>query len=80
MKDNGREGNMLKNLIILGLLIIIMTGATASDVVAYVEDNQLIDKFSEMLYNIVRSVKNVKEYTKSKCDCDISSCLKCLLI
>ena len=58
MKDNGREGNMLKNLIILGLLIIIMTGATASDVVAYVEDNQLIDKFSEMLYSIIVSIKD----------------------
>jgi|TARA_B100000405_G_C16585447_1_gene374808 hypothetical protein len=49
---------MLKNLIILGLLIIIMTGATASDVVAYVEDNQLIDKFSEMLYSIIGSIKD----------------------
>ena len=58
MKDNGREGNMLKNLIILGLLIIIMTGATASDVGAYVENNQLIDKFSEMLYSIIGSIKD----------------------
>ena len=58
MKDNGREGKMMKNLIILGLLIIIMTGATASDVVAYVEENQLIDKFSEMLYSIIGSIKD----------------------
>ena len=58
MKDNGREGNMLKNLIILGLLIIIMTGATASDVVAYVEDNQLIDKYSEKLYSIIDTKKD----------------------
>ena len=51
---------MMKNIIIIGLLVIIMTGATASDVVAYIENNQLIDKFSEiMLYSIVRSVKNV---------------------
>ena len=51
---------MIKNIIILGLLVIIMTGATTSDIVAYVEENfKLIDKFSEMLYSIVRSVKNV---------------------
>ena len=50
---------MIKNIIIIGLLVIIMTGATASDVVAYVEEHQLIDKLSEMLYSIVRSVKNV---------------------
>lgn len=31
---------------------------TTTDVVAYVENNQLIDKLSEMLYNVVRSVKN----------------------
>jgi HJR/Mrr/RecB family endonuclease len=53
------EKIMMKNIIIIGLLVIIMTGATASDVVAYIENNQLIDKFSEMLYSIVRSVKNV---------------------
>ena len=48
---------MMKNIIIIGLLVIIMTGATTSDIVAYIENNQLIDKFSEMLYSIVRSVK-----------------------
>jgi hypothetical protein len=36
----------------------LITGMTTTDVVAYVEDNQLIDKLSEMLYNVVRSVKN----------------------
>ena len=55
--DGKWEKIMIKNIIIIGLLVIIMTGATASDVVAYIENNQLIDKFSEMLYSIVRSVK-----------------------
>ena len=36
-----------------------MTGATTSDIVAYVEKTKLIDKFSEMLYSIVRSVKKM---------------------
>jgi hypothetical protein len=36
----------------------LITGMTTTDVVAYVENNQLIDKLSEMLYNVVRSVKN----------------------
>tara|TARA_B110000977_G_C10659438_1_gene331270 strand:- start:49 stop:204 length:156 start_codon:yes stop_codon:yes gene_type:complete len=49
---------MIKNLIILGLLFMLITGMTTTDVVAYVENNQLIDKLSEMLYNVVRSVKN----------------------
>ena len=49
---------MMKNIIIIGLLVIIMTGATASDVVAYIENNQLIDKFSEMLYSIIGSIKD----------------------
>ena len=50
---------MIKNIIILGLLVIIMTDAYASDVVAYVEEHAFIDNASEMLYSIVRSVKNV---------------------
>ena len=49
---------MIKNLIILGLLFMLITGMTTTDVVAYVENNQLIDKLSEMLDNVVRSVKN----------------------
>jgi hypothetical protein len=52
------EKIMMKNIIIIGLLVIIMTGATASDVVAYIENNQLIDKFSEMLYSIIGSIKD----------------------
>ncbi len=49
---------MIKNIIILGLLFMLITGMSTAEVVAYVEDNQLIDKLSEMLYNVVRSVKN----------------------
>ena len=72
---------MMKNIIIIGLLVIIMTGATASDVVAYIENNQLIDKFSEMLYSIVRSVKeNVLKHNQNRCDCCIGYNTKRLFI
>ena len=53
-----QDENMIKNIIILGLLFMLITGVSTTEVVAYVEDNQLIDKLSEMLYNVVRSVKN----------------------
>ena len=43
---------------IAGLIFMLITGMSTTDVVAYVEENQLIDKLSEMLYNVVRSVKN----------------------
>ena len=50
---------MIKNIIILGLLVIIMTGHTTSDIIYMLKKSKFIDKFSEMLYSIVRSVKNV---------------------
>ena len=49
---------MIKNVIILGLLAMLLTGMTFNEVAVYVEDNQLIDKLSDLLYNVIRSVKN----------------------
>jgi len=50
---------MIRNLIIIALLVMIFYGWNFSDVGTYIEDQQVIDKLAEMLYNILRSVKNV---------------------
>ena len=39
-------------------LAMLLTGMTFNEVAVYVEDNQLIDKLSDLLYNVIRSVKN----------------------
>lgn len=48
---------MIKNLIILGLLAMIVLGMSFGEVATYIEDSQVIDKLSDLLYNVIRSVK-----------------------
>ena len=47
----------MKNIIILGLLAMIVAGMSFGEVAAYIEQSQVIDKLSELLYNVIRSVK-----------------------
>jgi hypothetical protein len=48
---------MIKNVIILGLLAMIVAGMSFGEAATYIEESQVIDKISELLYNVIRSVK-----------------------
>jgi len=50
---------MIRNLIIILLLCMIIYGWSFADVGQYIKDQDLVDKLAELLYNMIRSVKNV---------------------
>ena len=50
-------GKMIRNLIIIALLVMIYFGWNWNDVGNYAESSGIIDKIAEIMYNIMRSVK-----------------------
>ena len=48
---------MIKNFIIIGLLAMIVAGMSFGEAATWIEDSQVIDKLSDLLYNVIRSVK-----------------------
>ena len=50
-------GKMIKNIIIIGLLIMVMTGVSSSEAFTHIQ--QGLDFLKDLLYNVERSVKNI---------------------
>ena len=50
-------GKMIKNLIIIGLLVMIVTGVSTSEAFTHIQ--QGLDFLKDLLYNVERSVENI---------------------
>jgi uncharacterized membrane protein len=54
---NGRYNNMIKNLIILSLLFVIITGLSGSEFLDYIQMG--LDKAGQLVYYIKSEVNNI---------------------
>ena len=50
-------GKMIKNLIIIGLLVMIVTGVSSSEAFTHIQ--QGLDFLKDLLYNVERSVEKI---------------------